>query len=455
MNRQEQAIDAYVLEHQNEIIQELTQFCSQVSVSARNEGIDEMVELVCRALQRRGLMTEVFQTAGNPVVVAESATPRARTLLFYNHYDVQPEDPVSEWISPPFEPEIRNGQLFARGVMDDKGHIVCRLAAIDAVQAVYGDLPCRVRFVIEGEEEISSPSLPGFIRDHRDRLRADGCLWEFGDVDYDGASMNYLGFRGILYVELSVQTAERDAHSGIGGTIFPNAAWRLAWALASLKDSSERILIPGFYADVVPATPADLQLLENLPAVTARHRETYGLRGFLGEMTDGIEFQRRAIFEPSCTICGIEAGYQGPGSKTILPAHAIAKLDFRLVPDQDPEDILGKLRNHLDTSGFGDVTVKCLGAERPARTSPDDPFVQMVAACATDVYGIPQRLVPMSGGSGPAHPFVHDLGLPVATAGIGYHGSNIHAPNENIRVNDLLNGIRHTARIIANFTTEP
>jgi acetylornithine deacetylase/succinyl-diaminopimelate desuccinylase-like protein len=333
--------------------------------------------------------------------------------------------------------------------MDDKGHIICRLAAIDAVQAVYGELPCGVKFVIEGEEEVSSPNLAPFLYEYHQQLRADGCLWEFGDVDHDGASVNYLGFRGILYVQFAVKTGDLDAHSGIGGTILPNAAWRLAWALASLKNAREEILIPGFYTDVVPPTPADLTLLAKLPDATARLRDVYGVRGFLNNMQDGVEFQRAAIFNPSCTICGLTAGYQGQGSKTVIPAHAAAKVDFRLVPDQDPDDIFAKLRSHLDASGFDDVEVTCLGMEKPARTPIDDPFVQMVAEAARDVYGAPQRLIPMSGGSGPAHAFVETLGVPIATVGIGNQNSNIHAPNENIRLEDLFNGIRHTARVIA------
>ena len=187
------------------------------------------------------------------------------------------------------------------------------------------------------------------------------------------------------------------------------------------------------------------------PAVTERHRSTYGMQRFLNDMPDGVEFQSSAIFKPSSTICGLTAGYQGPGSKTIIPAEASAKMDFRLVPNMDPDDILQKLRRHLDAAGFADVEITCLGKEKPVRTPVDDPFVQMVVATAGDVYGQPQRVIPMSGGSGPAQLFVAATGVPIATAGVGYAGSNIHAPNENIRVQDLMNGIRHTARIIAQF----
>ncbi len=190
------------------------------------------------------------------MVVAERAGTSERTLLFYNHYDVQPPEPLELWETPPFEPSLRDGKLYARGVSDDKGHLVCRLAALDAILAIQPELPCRVKFIVEGEEEIGSPNLPEFIETHAGRLAADACIWEFGGVDHDGRPVQSAGLRGILYVELTSHTADLDAHSGLGGGIFPNSAWRLTWALASLKGPDERIRIPGFYDRVVPPSAA-------------------------------------------------------------------------------------------------------------------------------------------------------------------------------------------------------
>jgi acetylornithine deacetylase/succinyl-diaminopimelate desuccinylase-like protein len=342
--------------------------------------------------------------------------------------------------------------MFARGVSDDKGHIICRLAAIDAFLLSESDLPCNIKFLIEGEEEIGSPNLPEFIKDNLDLLAADACLWEFGGVDHEGTPGQVAGLRGICYVELAVRSASLDAHSGLGGSIFPNAAWRLIWALNSLKGPDEYIRLPGFYDRVLPPSKRDLELIAQFPDMADEYRSTYDLDGFLKGIEGGAELLREEIFSPTCTVCGLTSGYQGPGSKTVLPALASAKVDFRLVPDQDPEEVVLQLQNHLDIEGFHDVEVTYLAGENPARTDLDDPFLHLVVETAADVYGVPQRILPMSPGSGPNHPFIHDLKVSVATAGISYPKANIHAPNENIVIDNFVSGVRHTVRIVAEFS---
>ncbi len=449
-DRQSQ-IDAYIQDHLDDWIAELSTLCAQPSVSAQGLGIQACAELVAAMLRKRGFRVEILPTAGHPVVYAEAKGKSNKTLLFYNHYDVQPPEPLELWDSPPFEPTLREGALYARGVSDDKGHIECRLAAIDAIKAVTGELPCNVKFLIEGEEEISSVSLPPFIAANKDKLAADACIWEFGGVNKDGIPMQYVGMRGICYVELRAKTATLDAHSGLGGSIFPNAAWRLVWALNSLKGPDERIRIPGHYDNVVPPTARDLELLDALPDESQDYRERYGLKGFLKGMTGGLELKREEVFVPTCTICGLTAGYQGPGSKTVLPAEASAKVDFRLVPNQTPEEILAKLRAHLDAEGFGDIEVVFIGGEAPGRIDPDHPFVRLVVEAARGIYAHDMLIAPMIGGSGPNHAFIEHLKLPIATAGVGYPGSRAHAPNENMRLDHFLLGTRHTARIIDLF----
>lgn len=445
------AIDRYILDHLDESLAELVQLCAQPSVSAQGLGIQECAELVAAMLRRRGFHVEIIATQGHPIVYAEAEGASEKTLLFYNHYDVQPPEPLELWESPPFQPTFRDGKLYARGVSDDKGHIVCRLAALDALKAVTGVYPCRIKFVIEGEEETSSTHLEAFVRQNAEKLRADACIWEFGGVNHEGRPVMHLGLRGICYVELSVQTAERDAHSGLGGSIFPNAAWRLVWALNTLKGPDERIRIPGFYDAVKPPSPRDLDLLAALPDDSAEMLQRYGLKGFLKGLTGGVELQRAQVFEPTCTICGLTAGYQGPGSKTVLPARASAKVDFRLVPDQDPEDILRKLRQHLDAEGFSDVEITYLGGEKPARTDPDHPFVQLALEAARDAYGKEPVVAPMTGGSGPNHVFIETLHVPIVTAGVSYPDTQAHAPNENLVIDHFINGVRHTARIVEKF----
>src|SRR5690606_19792356 len=209
-----------------------------------------------------------------------------------------------------------------------------------------------------------------------------------------------------------------------------NAAWRLVWALSTLKGPDERIRIPGFYDDVIPPTERDREFMEKLPDVEEEYKTRYGVKEFIKGLTGGTDLKMEEVFTPTCTICGLTSGYQGPGSKTVQPAFASAKVDFRLVPGQKPQDILKKLRAHLDAHGFEDVQIKFLGGEAAARTDPDDPFIRTVVQAAEEVYEEPMQLVPMVGGSGPNHPFVHDLNLPVATAGLGYPDTRAHAPNE-------------------------
>ena len=315
-----------------------------------------------------------------------------------------------------------------------------------------GELPCNIKFIIEGEEETASVHLHEFVTQNMDKLKADACIWEFGGVDHRDVPMQYLGLRGICYVELSVESLGTDVHSGLGGSILPNAAWRLTWALTSLKGVDERILIPGFYDDVVPPSARDRELMAKLPDVADEYKNRYGVKEFIKGLKGGTDLKVEEVFTPTCTICGLTSGYQGPGSKTVQPARASAKVDFRLVPTQKPADILQKLRAHLDAQGFSDVEITFLGGEPAARTDPDDPFIKIVVDTSTEIYGVPMEIVPMVGGSGPSYPFVHDLGLPVATMGLGYPDTKAHAPNENIRLDLYLKHAKHMARVIKEFS---
>lgn len=430
---------------------ELARLCAQPSIAAHGEGMRECAELVAAMLERRGFEVKILPTEGFPLVFAERDGRSEHTMLFYNHYDVQPPEPLELWESPAFEPEIRDGKMYARGVSDDKGHIECRLAAVDALLDATGDLPCRVKFIIEGEEEIGSPNLPVFVTSHRDLLAADACVWEFGGVNHEGRPVQYAGLRGVCYVELRVRTSTVDSHSGLGGSIFPNAAWRLTWALASLKGPDEQIRLPGFYEKVKPPSDRDVELLSQLPETAGDLKERYGLDRFIKELEGGVDLRREMVFSPTCTICGLSSGYQGPGSKTVLPAEARAKVDFRLVPDQRPEDVHRQLREHLDREGFADVEIVDLGSEPPGRTDPDHPFLQMVVQAAEEVYGMPQLIQPLSGGSGPNHVFLETLQVPIATIGVSYPGANVHAPNENLVIDNFVKGVRHTARVLLGF----
>ena len=443
-------VDSFLESNLDKSLTELGRLVAQPSISAQKIGLHECAAMVADMLRARGFTATIHQTPGSPIVTAERKGKSDKTILFYNHYDVQPPEPLELWESPAFEPQIRDGKMYGRGVSDDKGHLVARLFALDALLAE-GDLPCNVKFIVEGEEETASVNMLAFVTGHKDILKADACVWEFGGVDHTDAPMQYLGLRGIQYVELSVDLLSTDVHSGLGGSIFPNAAWRLVWALNTLKGADEKILIPGFYDAVKPPSSRDRELFAALPDVEAEYKARYGVPYFIKDLKGGNELKIEEVFSPTCTICGLTSGYQGPGSKTVLPARASAKVDFRLIPDQNPADILRKLRAHLDAHGFTDVKVTDLGGDAPARTDPDHPFIKLIVDAAKGVYDKPMALVPMVGGSGPNHPFVHDLGLPVATAGMGYPGTRTHAPNENIRIDLYLKHARHMARVMREF----
>ena len=444
-------IDSYLEKNLDQSLDELKHYVSQPSISAQNLGLKECAQIVKEMLEKRGFKTQIMSTDGAPVVFGERKGKSNKTLLIYNHYDVQPPEPLELWESPPFEPVIRAGKMYGRGVSDDKSHLTSRLLALDAILNSEGELPCNVKFIVEGEEETSSVHLHGFIKENLAILKADACIWEFGGVDHRDMPMQYLGLRGICYVELSVESLGTDVHSGLGGSIFPNAAWRLVWALNSLKGPDERILIPGFYDDVVPPSARDRELMDKLPDVADEYKTRFGVKEFIKGIKGGTDLKVEEVFTPTCTICGLTSGYQGPGSKTVQPGKASAKVDFRLVPTQKPEDILIKLRKHLDTQGFSDVQINFLGGEPAARTDPDDPFIKIVVDTSTEIYEAPMEIVPMVGGSGPSYPFVHDLGLPVATMGLGYPGTLAHAPNENIRLDLYLKHARHMARVVKEF----
>lgn len=444
--------DSYIDKNLDKSLEELKRYVAQPSISAQNLGLKECAAMVKEMLEKRGFAAEIMATDGAPVVFAERKGKSDKTLLIYNHYDVQPPEPLELWETPPFEPVIRDGKMFGRGVSDDKSHLTARLHAIDAILEDEGELPCNIKFIIEGEEETASAHLHDYISQNLDRLKADACIWEFGGVDHRDKPVQYLGLRGICYVELSVTSLGTDVHSGLGGSILPNAAWRLTWALASLKGVDERIRIPGFYDDVIPPSARDRELMDALPEVADEYLTRYGAKGFIKGLTGGTDLKIEEVFTPTCTICGLTSGYQGAGSKTVQPAFASAKVDFRLVPNQMPQDILKKLRAHLDAEGFSDVQIEFLGGEPAARTDPDDPFVKIVLDTAEDVFDAKMEVVPMIGGSGPNYPFVHDLGLPVVTMGHGYPDTKAHAPNENIRIDLYVQHAKHMVRVIKEFS---
>jgi acetylornithine deacetylase/succinyl-diaminopimelate desuccinylase-like protein len=390
-------------------------------------------------------------TGGPPEVYGEREGDSPRTLLIYAHYDVQPPEPMELWTTPPFQLTIRDGHAYARGVSDDKGHFVARLNAVKAILKVKGRLPCRIKFILEGEEEVGSPHLASFVEQNKPLLRADACIWEGGGVDYEGRPLIVLGLKGIAYVELEATGPNRDVHSSYG-TVVPNPAWRLVSALSTIRSRSGRVRIKGFYDPVRRPTREEMQALRAMPDESEGLRRSLGLKGFVGGVK-GTRFHRRHLLEPACSICGMVSGYTGPGTKTIVPSVARAKIDFRLVPDQDPAEVTQQLKEHLREHGFDDIWVIEFGDfSRPARTPLTSPWVKVLEETAREVYGKPPVVSPSMAGSGPMYLFTDVLKMPVAmSAGISYPDNRIHSPNENIRVDDFLKGILHAAAVIERF----
>ncbi|HSJ52793.1 MAG TPA: M20/M25/M40 family metallo-hydrolase, partial [Anaerolineae bacterium] len=352
-----------------------------------------------------------------------------------------------EWLSPPFKPQIRDGQIYARGVADDKGDLLCRLQAIEAYQETFGGLPLQVKFLIEGEEEVGSPHLAAFAQQRPDFIEADGCLWETGEKDMARRFVLTLGIKGICYVELTVRTASTDLHSMWGG-IIQNAAWRLVWALDSLKGTGEEILVDGLMGHVRPPTDKERAHLATLPFDEAQIRETFGFGGFVGDVT-GVDLLVKHFYQPTCTICGLRSGYIQEGAKTVLPNTAMAKVDFRLVPDLTPELVQELLRAHLDRRGFTDVEIECVNGLMPARSALDAPFVRACSEAARATYGGEPLVYPNSPGSGPLYTLARET--PAVMAGVAHANARLHAPNENIYVQDYFEGIRFVGELIRRF----
>ena len=442
--------DAYVRAREREYIDELKTLIRQPTVSAQGIGIPETARIVLdRAKKRGGIAAEALTVDGGPPTIVGETGRGDRTLLVYNHYDVQPPDPLDEWETPPFEPTERDGFLYGRGVSDNKGNLMARLQAIDAYRATMGELPLRIRVLYEGEEESGSAHLAAFVARHGERLRADGCIWEAGYKDAAGRPTISCGLKGIAYLELRVRGANKDAHSSLA-TIVPNPAWRLVWALATLKNDADQITIDGFMDAVRPPTAADRALLEALPFDEQGMLRIHGITRFVRGLR-GYELKKKHFLEPTCTICGIVSGYTGAGSKTVLPAVASAKIDFRLVPDLTPEKVTLLLRAHLDRRGFEDVEVVPGHGEPPSRWPTDSATARAAVDACRSAYGSEPVVYPLLAGSGPMAQVCDTLGIPVAGFGSGNAASANHAPNENIAIADYVDHIRAFGRFLHTF----
>jgi len=437
----------------NDLLGELEEFLRMPSISARKEegsaGFRECAEWVAGKLVEASAEARIMETEGHPVVYAEVGEGE-RTLLSYGHYDVQPPEPLELWESEPFEPTIRDGGLYARGVADDKGDVLARIQALRLYSEEHGPPPFRLKFFIEGEEEVGSPNLAPFVRANAGLLAADACLWEGSMKDEAGRPMIFCGTKGLAYVELRARGASYDLHS-MYGNIAPNPAWRLVQALRTVKDERGNVTLDGLEELAEEPSEKDLEAIRNIPFSAEELKRSWGVDTFDRNLSDE-EALREMLLRPSANIAGFMSGYTGPGSKTIVPSEALVKMDFRLVAGQSPGPVVELIRSHLRKRGFDDIEVVDLHGVEAAKTPVSSPIVRTAIETWEDLGHADAVVYPTIGGSGPTSLIATELGIPtIMTGSVANTDSRLHSPNEWVRLDDYFEAISYFARFFERF----
>lgn len=454
----------------HELIADLQILIRQPSISATSEGLEQCAILLSNMMKNAGIDSELLyldieDQIGSgitkqvpPLVFGEvksKSNPHSKTILFYNHYDVQPVDPIEKWNEDPFSGKVVGNLIYGRGSSDDKGELITRLKAVEFILQKTGDVPCNIKFLVEGEEEIGSPNLADYVRKYKQKLDCDLVIWESGYVDKDQRAIISLGQKGILNTEISVNGPSRDIHSSLAVAI-ENPAWKLVNLLYLLYDSKDgKILIDGWYNEVKPLTEKELQVLADEPFNEAAFKKEYGISNFINNQ-NSYEIKKALALEPSCNISGLSSGYTKKGVKTILPAVASAKLDFRLVPEMDPKIQFERLVNYLRAKGFSEqeVSVKYLSGEPAYRTPVDNQYVKLVVNSASKIFsGVILNL--SSSGTGPMYVFKDILGVDSICIGSTILPNKMHSPNEFTNLDLLHKGTNCFIEIINNFSKFP
>ena len=434
------------------LVSDLQTLIRQPSVSAKNEGIEECAKLVSKLLKKSGIFSEILRLKKNvaPIVFGEIKSKQnpGKTLMFYNHYDVQPAEPFDLWDDPPFSGTRKGNKIFGRGATDDKGELITRIKAVEACLKTTGDVPCNVKFVIEGEEETGSAHIEDYLKKYQKKFSCDGVIWEFGYVDAKNRPIIGLGMKGLLFVELSVKESIRDAHSSLA-VLIKNPAWRLIDAIKTLRDTDGKILIKDWYKEVTPFSKIDLELIKKEPFDENVFKKEFGVKSFVGNKK-GMAAKKALVGDATCNIAGFLSGYTGDGAKTILPGDALVKIDFRLIPKMNPKKQILRLKKHLKSKGFEDVKIKVFHGEAAARTNSTDPFVTQVKNAADKSFGT-SILNVSNAGTGPMYPFVDILKTPCISIGSTYMFSRIHSPNEFARIDLLKKTTKCMCLIMQNF----
>ena len=433
-----------------EALFDLLRIPSISSSTQHREDMERTAAWLLTRLQDMGIRSEIVRTAGHSIVYGEYLRAEgAPTVLLYGHYDVQPVDPIDLWDTPPFEPEIRGGAVFARGASDDKGQVLTHLLAAAAWLEAEGKLPVNLKILIEGEEEVGSPNLKPFVEGNREKLRCDAVIVSDSAFFARGVPSLVYGLRGLTYVEVKVQGPNRDLHSGLFGGAVCNPADALARMIAALHDDERRVTIPGFYDKVRELAPAERQSFASLPHDDGEYARDLGVAALEGEA--GFTTLEQLSARPTLEVNGIWGGYTGEGAKTVLPAHASAKISMRLVPDQDPDETAGQIEAHLKRIAPAGVTVTVTPHHggKPFLAEPGSPFVEAAKSALERAFG-KRPILTRGGGSIPVvETFDTVLGVPSVLMGLGLPDDNLHSPNEKMDMEQFHKGVEAAAHFMA------
>lgn len=441
----------YISQNKEVFLEELFEFLRFSSVSADpiyKNDVDACALFLKDYLVSIGLTkTVIYQTSGHPIIYSEYISdPHKPTVLFYGHYDVQPVDPLNLWTSPPFEPQIREGQIYARGVSDDKGQVFCHLQAIKTLLQITGTLPVNFKCIIEGEEEIGSKSLFPFVEEHKDLLKADAAV--ISDTPMYQATQPSICFslRGLLYTELVITGPNRDLHSGQLGGVVQNPIQALAYVLSKLKTEDQIVQIPEFYRDVIDLPVSLREKIARLNPDSELLRQNLGVSSLVGE--DGYDSNERRWFRPTLECNGMISGFTGEGAKTVIPSVAKAKISMRLVGNQNPEHIYTQFKDFLDKIMPEGVTYEliCHSMAKPAMVDPNAPAIESALQALKDVHGV-DAILQGEGGTVPiVNVFKESLGLDSVLMGFNLPDDNIHSPNEKFSLKNYYDGIESALR---------
>jgi acetylornithine deacetylase/succinyl-diaminopimelate desuccinylase-like protein len=451
-------VEPFIHENESRLLDELTEFLRIPSVSTLPEHKDDVTraaQFVAESLKRAGLENvEVILTGKHPLVYADWLHASGKpTVLCYGHYDVQPPDPLELWKSPPFEPSIRDGNIYARGACDDKGQMYMHIKAVEALRAVHrGKLPVNVKFLIEGEEEVGGESISKYVPKHRERLKADVALISDTELFADGVPTLCIGLRGLVYLEVQATGPVRDLHSGMYGGAAPNAVYGLIELLAKAKDAAGRIQISGIYDDVVPPDPAEIESWNHLPFSEEQFlKEEVGSTELTGEPEHSV--LARVWARPTFEVHGIAGGFTAAGAKTVIPAKATAKVSMRLVAKQDPQRVLTAFKRWVNENTPKGIhtEVRVLSAGPAISVNPNHPAIQIAAKAFSEMLGKPTVFI-RSGGSIPiVGEFAAHLGIPTILMGFGLPDDGLHSPNEKYRISNYYQGIVTIAHFLDEY----